>query len=177
MLTVDQAINLLRKYDLSESRIAHCQGVASFAYDLALRIHQNNPTLQIDPEKVQLAALLHDIGRSQPGDHERNTVEILKSEGLYELAEITMHGSYYEIMLLRGVDDSSLLPHTIENKIVAYADTRFREHPVSMKERWEEIEQRRKKETIKIESLQMAKPRFIEMEKELMRLANESDYI
>lgn len=171
MLDQKQALDLLHKYNLSEKRITHSIGVASFAFELASKIKHNHPDLPVDPQKVKVAALLHDIGRSQPGDHELNTVNILKSEGLKDLAGITIHGTIYEIMLLRGIDDPSLIPQSLENKIVAYSDARFRDHIVSMQQRWSEIEQRRSGEKEKLESLQMAKSRFIEMEKELLDLS------
>jgi len=173
MITESDALALLHKYGMVQKRIDHCIGVSEFALDLASRISKKHPELPVNPIKVKLAALLHDIGRCIPGDHELNTIAILKREGLDEIAAITIHGSIYEIMLLRGTDDPSLLPATIENKIVAYADSRFKNRPVSMIERWNEIETRRKGESEKIESLQMAKERFVKMEEELNSLAED----
>lgn len=170
MINEPQALNLLEKYGLDTGRIAHSKGVASFAFDLAGKINKKHPELGIDPQKVYIAGLLHDIGRSRSGDHELNTVSILHSEGLETIAKITIHGSIYEIMLLRGIDNPSLKPRTIENKIVAYADARFKDHLVSMLERWDEIETRRSGESEKIASLSAAKARFFVMEKELLDL-------
>lgn len=170
MITEDQAIELLKKYNLPEPIISHSIGVAETAFDIATNIHKNHPELTLDPQKVRIAALLHDIGRSLPGDHEPNTVKILQSEGFEDIASITMHGSYYEIMLLRGVDNPQLIPQTIENKIVAYSDSCYKDHPVSMEQRWAEIESRRKDESEKIKSLHMAKDRFIKMEREINEL-------
>lgn len=170
-ISTEQAIELLRKHHISPQRIAHCEGVSRFAYSLASRISRNHPELEVNPEKVRLAALLHDIGRGEPGDHEINSVNILKREGLDELASVVIHGTIYEIFLLRGEDNPSLLPQTIENKIVAYSDARFRDHPVTMEERWAEVEQRRSGEEEKLKSLEMAKNRFRFMERELLELA------
>ncbi|MFP4014417.1 MAG: HD domain-containing protein [Chitinispirillaceae bacterium] len=170
-ITVEQATELLRKHHLSPERIAHCEGVSRFAYSLSNSIAEKHPEVEVNPEKVRLAALLHDIGRGESGDHEINSVNILKREGLDELASIVIHGTIYEIFLIRGVDDPSLLPQTIENKIVTYSDARFRDHLVSLEERWAEIEQRRSDEAEKLKSLEMAKNRFRAMEKELLELA------
>ncbi|MFP4163999.1 MAG: HD domain-containing protein [Chitinispirillaceae bacterium] len=170
-ITTEQALRLLRKYNIDSARIAHCRGVSYFAYSLAEKIARRNPKLRINPEKVRLAALLHDIGRGEPGDHEINSVIILKREGLDELASLVIHGTIYEIFLLRGKNDPSLLPHSVENKIVAYADSRYKDHLVSMEERWAEIEKCRSNQKEKLESLQMAKERFRNMEKELLKLA------
>jgi putative nucleotidyltransferase with HDIG domain len=170
MISEPQAVTLLIKYSLNESRIKHSLAVADYAFDLASKIKDRHPEIAVSPQKVKIAALLHDIGRSRKGDHEPNTIEILKSEGLEEIAAITMHGTYYEIMQLRGIDNPLFKPQTIENKIVAYADARIKNQIVSMEERWEEIELRRKDECEKIASLRMAKNRFFSIESELMEL-------
>jgi len=170
MISEHDALELLKKYKLPRSRIDHSIGVAKQAFRIATLIHTHNPHLVCDPEKVARAALLHDIGRSMPDDHEPNTIIILKNENLDELASITMHGSFYEIQLLRGIDRDEFLPNTIENKIVAYADATFKDKPVTLEERWKEIEQRRVNEDEKIASIHMSKERFFKIEQELMKL-------
>ncbi len=170
MISEQDALELLKKYNLPQSRIDHSIGVADQAYKIAHSIHTRNPQLACDPEKVARAALLHDIGRSMPGDHELNTITILKNEGLDELASITMHGSFYEIQLLRGIDSKEFLPKTLENKIVAYADATFKDKPVTLEERWKEIEQRRVNEDEKIVSIHMSRERYFKIEQELMEL-------
>lgn len=170
MISEHDALELLKKYKLPRSRIDHSIGVAHQAFQIATLIHARNPQLTCNPEKVARAALLHDIGRSMPGDHEPNTVTILKNEGLDELASITMHGSFYEIQHLRGIDSDEFLPKTLENKIVAYADATFKDKPVTLEERWSEIEQRRVNEDEKIASIHMSKERFFKIEQELLEL-------
>jgi putative nucleotidyltransferase with HDIG domain len=170
MISEQDALELLKKYKLPQSRIDHSIGVAQQAFRIASLIHTRNPQLDCNPEKVARAGLLHDIGRSMPGDHELNTITILKNEGLDELSLITMHGSFYEIQLLRGIDSDDFLPKTLENKIVAYADATFKDIPVTLEERWNEIEQRRINEDEKIESIHMSKERFFNIEQELMEL-------
>ncbi len=170
MITQDQALALLRKYNLPESRIRHCRVVASFAFDLAGRIHTRNPSLDVNPQKVRIAGLLHDIGRGRDGDHEINSVAILKQEGLEDIAGIVMHGSMYEISVLRGKTDESLLPSTLENKIVAYADARCKNAVVPLRERFAEILARRALERTKVASVTMARKRYVDLEKELLEL-------
>jgi putative nucleotidyltransferase with HDIG domain len=170
MISEKDSLNLLKKYNLVSGRIEHSIGVAKTAHEIAVRICSRHPNLPIDPEKVKIAALLHDIGRAMPGDHEINTLFILKSEGLEDIASITMHGSCYEIMQLRGIENPSLIPETIENKIVAYADAIYKDRPVTLKERWEEIEKRRADEPEKVASLHKAKKRFLAMEEEIREL-------
>jgi putative nucleotidyltransferase with HDIG domain len=170
MISENDALNLLYKYNIVPGRIHHSIGVAKTAFEIATSIHSRHPQLSIDPEKVKIAALLHDIGRAMPGDHEINTITVLKREGLEDIASITMHGSCYEIMQLRGIENPSLIPQTIENKIVAYADAIYKDRPVTLKERWLEIEHRRADETEKIASLHKAKERFLAMEHEIREL-------
>jgi putative nucleotidyltransferase with HDIG domain len=164
------ALELLRKYGLPEKRIKHSIGVAQFAFKLAKQIHAKHPELSVDPAKVRIAGLLHDIGRSQSGDHEINSVRILKQEGLADIAAIVMHGTVYETMRLRGRDDRSLLPHSLENKIVAYADARFRLSVVTLKKRMDEIKVRRANDIEKVKAVDMAMKRFYRLEKELLAL-------
>jgi putative nucleotidyltransferase with HDIG domain len=162
---------MLDRYGLSETRIRHSEGVAEFAFDLARTIAAKNPALGVDPQKVKIAALLHDIGRSREGHHQINSVAILREEGLDDLAEMVMHGPLYEIMCLSGENNPAYLPTTIENKIVAYADARFRLRPVTLQERIDEVLVRRADEKEKVAAFRMAAPRFFQMEKELMELA------
>jgi putative nucleotidyltransferase with HDIG domain len=171
MIDESGALALLRRHGMDEVRVRHSQGVAMFAYRLAARIRRRHPELPLDPAKVKAAALLHDIGRTRDGPHEANSVAILREEGLGDLADIVMHGSYYEIQKLRGQDDPSLLPSSLEHKIVAYADTRFRLNVVSVAERMAEIVKRRAADREKVESVRMALPRYQALERELMELA------
>ncbi len=171
MLSEEDAIALLRRHGMAEKRIQHSRGVADFAYELAVRIARRHPELDIDPHRVRIAGLLHDIGRTRPGDHVPNSVAILREEGLDSLAERVVHGSHYEKLKRRGIDEPRFLPHSIENKIVAYADTRFRLSPVTLEERIAEIHRRRAGEHEKLASLRIALPRFVALEAELMELA------
>ncbi len=95
----------------------------------------------------------------------------MKKEGLSDLAAIVMHGSMYELSVLRGSPNESFLPRTLENKIVAYADARVKDRVVTLEERFSEILARRKMEKEKVESVKMAMKRYFKMEKELMELA------
>jgi putative nucleotidyltransferase with HDIG domain len=170
LISEQQALDLLAKYKIPEDRISHSRGVAQFAFDLSSTIHSRHPELPVNPKKVRIAGLLHDIGRSRSGDHEINSIKILQEEGLNDIADIIIHGTIYEIMKLRGNDRPELLPKTLENKIVAYADARFRLEPITLKERIAEVMIRRKSEKEKTESLAMATPRYYALEKELMEL-------
>jgi len=172
MIDVSQALELLKTHGLDKGRIEHSILVSEFAFDLANKIHSRHPTLELSPEKVRIAALLHDIGRSEPGDHEINSVAILKREGFPDLAAIVMHGSMYEISVVRGNPDPTLLPQTLENKIVAYSDARCKDKLLSLQDRFDEILSRRALESEKVASVRMSMNRHFNMEKELMTLAD-----
>ncbi len=172
MISEEQALELLKKYIKKEKRIKHSIGVAEAAYKLAKKIKQHHTELNLNPEKVKIAALLHDIGRETEGDHEINSVNILKKEGLNEIEDIVMHGTMYEISILRGKENKEFLPTTIENKIVAYADCLFfHEEGMTLKERFKDGKARAKSEE-KLKSIEMAEKRFQDMEKELLDLTN-----
>ncbi len=170
MLAFAQALDLLKKYNLDPNRVAHSQAVSAFAFELAQKIHNRHPFLDLDPEKVRIAALLHDIGRSRGGDHEINSVTILRSEGLHDIAAIAMHGSMYELSVLRGSPNPVLLPQSLENKIVTYADARCKDHVVTLQERFLEIQVRRSAETDKVASVKMAAVRYFVIEREILAM-------
>ncbi len=171
MISEPEALGLLKKYGLSAKRIAHSQGVADVAFRIAKAIAARHPEHNVNPTRVRLAALFHDIGRAWEGDHVENSMAILRREMLDDLALLVTHGSAYEEAKLRGVDNPGLLPASLENRIVAYADTRFRLSLVSIEERIEEIRARRAKEPDKIKAVEMAKQQYLALEQELTALA------
>ncbi len=168
MITYNEGVALLHKHHVHPNVIHHCQGASEVAWQLAHQIIEAYPGLHLDPEKVRLTALLHDIGRSRPGIHEHNSVEILKEEGLPELAEIVMHGTLYEIYLLRGEEAPHLLPQTLEQKIVCYADLRFAQEPMTLRERFDDANRRRADVPEIIQALALAEERFFALEAEIL---------
>ncbi len=168
MISYDEGVALLHKHHVHPNIIHHCQGAAEVAWQLARQILEAYPGLHLDPEKVRLAALLHDIGRSRPGIHEHNSVEILHEEGLPELAEIAMHGALYEIYLLRGQKTPHLLPQTLEQKIVCYADLRFAQEPMTLRERLDDAIQRKNHIPEIVNALTLAEERLFALETEIL---------
>jgi HD superfamily phosphodiesterase len=155
---------------LPQKRINHSEAVADFAFRLAWLILCRNPNAPIDAPKVRVAALLHDIGRSQAGDHELNSIAILHELGHPDLAELVPHGSIYEIEKMRGHDRPELLPHTLENKIVAYADARVRFEPITLQQRMADIRNRRADDTQKMATLAESMERYEKIEAEISAL-------
>jgi len=170
MITESEALELLKKYAVNEKTIKHCLGVAGVAFEIATKIKQKNLSLEINPEKVKIAALLHDIGRAKEGKHELNTVDILKNEGLADLAEVTFHGFIYETALLKKEKDAEkYLPSSLENKIIVIADMHYNqnEQRVSLDERFSDIEKRYKNDKNFLKILKLAKLRMEKLDKEL----------
>ncbi|MFH1894355.1 MAG: HD domain-containing protein [Patescibacteria group bacterium] len=170
MIAEKEALELLKRYVDNEKTIKHCLGVAEVAFEIATKINQKNPSLGINPEKVKIAALLHDIGRAKEGVHEFNTVEILENEGLADLAKIAFHGFVYESALLKGEKElDKYLPFSIENKIIVIADMHYNQkgQNVNLKERFADIKERYKDDKDFLEILKLAKPRMEKLEKEI----------
>lgn len=175
MISYDEAKTLLHDYGMPEKRIRHSELVARFAGDLARRIAAAHPEYGIDPHRVTIGGLLHDIGRCAPhGDHERVSVEICHRLGLHDIARIVIHGTIYEMEKLRGTDDPSLVPASVENEIVAYADARARDRIITLQERFDDLLHRKKKDSMKYTAVCMSRQRFEEMEKRLLDLAGQA---
>ncbi len=172
MITENEALQLLKKYMKNERIIKHCLGAADVAYEIASKIHTKNPDLGINPNKVKIAALLHDIGRCRDGVHEFNTIDILKREGLSDIAEIAMHGFLYEILEQRGEGTGNLLPRKLENKVVALADMYYNqdEQRVSLNQRMDDIAVRHRGEKEFLKAMELARKRFEELESEINSL-------
>jgi len=86
MISENEALQLLKKYLNNDKVVRHCLCVADIAGEIATKIKQKNSFLVINPEKVRIAALLHDIGKYKEGFHELNTIEVLSKEGLDDIA-------------------------------------------------------------------------------------------
>ena len=173
MVTEQQALEILKRHLKVEGRINHCVGVSNVAFDLASRIKKKNLSLDINPEKIKIAGLLHDIGLSKVGFHEINGQKILINEGLEEIADIIMHGIIYEqIFLQTGKFNEKYLPISVENKIVVLADMYYnqKQQRVTLDERIADVEERYKNDKDFLKAVRMAWPRFKRLEKKIMAL-------
>lgn len=170
MIKKDEALKLLKKYINIEGIIRHSLGVSEIGFEISSKIKNKNQDLKIDPNKVEIACLLHDIGRAREGIHELNTVEILTNEGLADIADIAFHGFVYEKFLMKGDCKKIYLPNSIENKIVVLADSYFAQIKLTLDERFLDLEERYKDNKDIIDAMRLAKPRFYELEKEIQSL-------
>jgi len=169
MITKTHTISLLKKHNLTDQKIAHCLLVADIALNLAKKLKQKNPNLDIDLNLVEIGAILHDIDAGVPnkkqGEHGKIGADITRQEGLDEkIAQITLRHPIDAIL------DPKRIPQTWEEKIVAYADKRARkDKKVSLKERFEFwFAEDLPDEQLAI--FRSAYPKFQELEKEIKTL-------
>lgn len=122
ILSKEDAISLLKKYNVSQGVLDHVMAVHDYAMEIASNI-------DCDTRLVEAGSLLHDIGRSRSHniDHAIIGAEILRKEGVDERivsivekhvgAGLTPH----EAEKL-GLPPADYVPRTIEEKIVCHAD-------------------------------------------------------
>jgi hypothetical protein len=96
--------------------------VADIVYKISSKIVIKNTKIWIDPNKVMIAWLLHNIGKSYNGIHEINTIKILKKEKLSDIANVSMHWFIYEDAILNKKNGNRFLPKSLENKILVLSD-------------------------------------------------------
>jgi len=129
-----ECVKLLRAAGCEEAVIKHCIAVAELALEIAAasknKNKKGNENKSIDEELVFTGALLHDIGRARSHGVEHGFLggEIAKSLGLDDgLVKIIQRhvgaGITAEEAKQLGLPRISLMPETMEEKIVAYADS------------------------------------------------------
>jgi len=163
-----EAKKLLKEKLKNRTIINHCVAVSKFAYKLARKIKRNG--YNVDPEKVRIAALLHDIGRCvNHKGHEFEGAKILRRLGEYDIARIIeRHGIAKEEAEELGIK-GEFEPQTLEERIVAYSDGRFDgDQMVTLKERFKLILKR--SDDYRKRLIEKAKKRSFENEKFIMKL-------
>jgi len=171
---------LLRKYVKDQGVINHSHAVSFVALDAALRSICVGESCNL--ENVYTGAYLHDIAKeTSPGRHPIVGRDILYKEGVpKEIAEIVgRHGLAPEIAKTHDIPED-LLPKTIEEKIVAYADF------CVINTTWTTVDQRIKclrrrygltESWKKLNHLLNAIPRIKALERELMESWSKSTYL
>lgn len=166
MISEKDSLALICKYKLNNNVIKHCISVSQIAYEISKKILDKNININIDPEKIKLAALLHDIWKSKKWIHEINTINILKRKKLNNISKISKHWFLYEIDPKKY---SRSLSDLLENKIVIFSDMYCNQNweKVSLKERFDDIKNRYKDDKEFIKSLNMAEYRIKWIEKDI----------
>lgn len=122
-----EAAALHRKYGSSEKIIKHCETVTKVARTLAEGFERRGE--QIDVKAVVAGAMLHDIGRSQTQavKHGAEGAGVAEKEGVdVKVVEMVRRhvgaGISPEEAKTLGLPDLNYVPHTLEERIVCFAD-------------------------------------------------------
>lgn len=138
-ITEKEAIKLIEKYSNSskdfDNVLLHCKAVQKLAVSMAKKVNKKSGKDLVDEEFVNIAALLHDIGRFScpPGSgkvirHGIEGAKILKKEGLPKCALVAERHLGAGISKQEVIDQKldlpakDYLPVSIEEKIIANAD-------------------------------------------------------
>lgn len=136
-ITEKQAVELLKKYAPDDSTFQiiyqHCQAVQKAALAIAQEIQDNNH--EVDLDFIKIGSLLHDIGRFEAPPHHKKSLQhgmlgakILRKEGLPKYAALCERhigaGITKEEIIKQKLPlpKKDLVPKTIEEKIITYAD-------------------------------------------------------
>lgn len=125
-LSESDALSLLKKVGCSDKVIKHCLAVSKTAKEIAQGIKSNGH--EIDVHFVEIAALLHDIGRCKTHgiSHGVEGAKILRDLNLDKFARVCeTHigaGLSREEAESQGLPARDYLPVTLEEKVIAHAD-------------------------------------------------------
>lgn len=124
MLNSDDALSMLKQAGCSESVINHCKAVSRNALMIANKIKSKGH--YVDLNFLEIAALLHDIGRSKIHgiSHGIEGAKILKD--FPDIARVCEShigaGLTKDEAVSLGLPEKNYLPETLEEKIIAHAD-------------------------------------------------------
>ena len=177
-ISYEEAEKLLRKYVKDKELLRHSAAVSKYVYEISLGIKKRHPELKIDPEKLRVAGLLHDIGKDLGKSHLHhiNGGRLLRSLGYPEIAGIIEKHTFAKEASEYENISGNFEPKTLEEKLLTYADAHVIFRPVSFEERMKNIEERRRRrnpETLKI--IETGKPRIVKILKEVEKLLGEED--
>jgi uncharacterized protein len=126
-LNLDICIKTLNDSGCPPHIINHCKAVSEKAVDMATNFQEHNSSIDLD--KVEMGALLHDIGRSKTHTIKHAVVgaEILRNLDFPSyIINITMKhigaGIPENEAKILGLPPGDYMPYTFEEKIVAHAD-------------------------------------------------------
>ncbi len=134
----DEAARLLLSLDPPAWHVRHVRAVAEVAGWLAVRVARRGGASRsaVDRRLVEAAALLHDVGKGQPGSrsHGEAGARWLEARGHPELGDaVRLHPVS---ILADATGASRLRASSLETKVVAYADKRAGQRLEAMAERF-----------------------------------------
>lgn len=150
----------------SPSRIEHIFAVGRKAKAAAETIKRRHPEIEIDPDFVYCAALLHDIGYAesiaQTGFHPLDGYNFLCRSGYPDLAAaIVGHSSAPEHAQLSGISLPDI-NDSVTAKIITYCDAHIKQGgaEVTYQERVNDIVSRYGTDSITVQACHRADPRI-----------------
>ena len=140
----EECIKLLKSNNVPDNIIAHTKKVCDFSMEVCDVLEKRS--IKVNRELVAAAALLHDIKKLEPGEHEVEGAKYISSLGYPEVGIlIKKHG-------LKHCHLEEFHPITWEEKIIFYSDKRVKnDKVVSVDERFEYIKQRYDKDNVEKE--------------------------
>jgi len=142
--TKEECLKILKDNNVPDNIIAHTKKVCEFSLKVCGVLEERG--IKVNRELVAAAALLHDIKKLKPGDHEIEGAEYVESLGYPEVGVlIKKHGLKYSF-------NDEFIPKTWEEKIIFYSDKRVKNDKiVTVDERFEYIKQTYKREDVEKE--------------------------
>lgn len=125
-LKPSDALRLLSSEGCDARLISHVKAVSKLAKQIATKISSKG--IPIDVSFVEVAALLHDIGRSRTHGirHGVEGAAIMRAHGFEDYARVCERhigaGLTLEEAKALGLPEGDYLPETLEEKVVTYAD-------------------------------------------------------
>lgn len=156
-----RAEELLKKYIGDKKELLkHSKAVSEFIYEASLKLKKLNPEKDINPERMRIIGLLHDIGKAREGDHYQNGADILKEEDLEGIGEIVKkHGLAKELNEEEAEGDFE--PQNIQEKLLTYADAHVKHGKVvSYEERLKGLLERSKSNRKKFKAAERGSERI-----------------
>ncbi len=132
--TNEEIFDMMSKWGLPDGIREHCMVVKDIAMEFVRKIHDRDPNVKIDSRVVEAGALLHDIGRvkSHGLDHGYRGYQALMEskadERVARCALVHVLGGFTVDDIKREFPGNakdikvSLMPQSIEEKIVCFAD-------------------------------------------------------
>jgi uncharacterized protein len=132
--TNDEIFDLMSKWGFPDGIKEHCIVVKDIAMEFVTKIHTRDPNAKIDARVVEAGALLHDIGRikSHGLDHGyrgyQALMDVKVDERVARCALVHVLGGFTVDDIKKEFPSNfkdiriSLMPQTIEEKIVCFAD-------------------------------------------------------
>ena len=130
----EQCLEILKNNKTPSNVIGHSKTVCKVAESIVKKLIKKG--IKVNKELVIASALLHDIERHKE-DHVVKGAELIKKLGYPEIANVISKHTLYKVEMEENQ------PHTIEEKIVFYADKRVKnDKVVSLEERYDDLKKR-----------------------------------